>query len=295
MLAPLVMIFAAFGWAFGNIGAKAALATLEPQTFLVVRFGAAVVVLWTLLIVSGRLHRLSGVRKGQVLLGVCEPFIQNGLTAVGLGFVPGNHAVVLWGLMPVVAPLLSRVILKEALSPSVSAGAVLAIAGALVLVLGGDFSSGSLLGDGLIVASILLACLTQILSRHMASGGSDPVVTSTIQMTTSTVLAALTWGAMLPFAGTGVGAQATASTWVLAAAVGLIGSALPFIAYHYAMRTMSVGRTALFVPLVAPLGTALSGLWLGEQLGVNVYVALLLTLTGVMLPTLAQRLVRRPA
>jgi drug/metabolite transporter (DMT)-like permease len=295
MLASLVMILAAFGWAFGNIGAKAALGVLQPQTFLAVRFAAAVILLWLVLVLSGRLHRLSGVRRGQVLLGICEPFIQNGLTAVGLGFVPGNHAVVLWGLMPVVAPLLSRVILKEPLSRAVSAGAVLAIAGALVLVLGGEFTTGSLLGDGLIVASILLACFTQILSRHMASGGSDPVVTSTIQLTTSTVLAGLTWAALLPFTDASAGPQPTTMTWVLAAAVGVIGSALPFICYHYAMRTMSVGRTALFVPLVAPLGTALSGLWLGEALGLNVYVALVLTLGGVMLPTLAQRLARRPA
>jgi DNA polymerase III epsilon subunit family exonuclease len=286
LLPTLAMLLAAFGWAFGNVGNKAALVYFAPLGLVLVRFAAASAFLWLVLIVTGRLRSLRQVQRGQFVLGLIEPFIVSLAMAWGLRHAPASHAVVLWSLMPVVAPLLSRIILGEPLSAAVSIGAALAIAGSVILVVGGEMSGASLFGDGLMILAILIAAGNQLLSRRMAKDGADPVVTSAVQNTVSMTLAGLLLAASAAFVPLDFGGKPV-SAWALVIALGVIGGAVPFVCYHYAMRTMSVGRTALFVPLIAPLGTALSGLWLGETLGLNVFAALALTLVGVSLPMAA--------
>lgn len=292
-LPTAVMLLSTFGWAFGNVGNKAALAYFDPFLLIALRFAASAVTLWLVLVVSGRLRRLRQVRPAQIFLGLVEPFTVGALLVLGVSMTSANHVVLLWALMPVASSILGQVVMKERPGSAVVAGAALAIAGSAVLVLGGPLTAGSLLGDALVILGVLIASFNQILVRRIAMGGADPTVTSTSQVSMSTVCAWLVVMTATPSQLSGLGAPVEA--WLLVAALGVFGSALPFIAYNYALRTMPMGRSALFMPMIAPQGAVLAALWLGETLSLNVIVALLLTLTGVLLPSIVTLLPKRQA
>jgi drug/metabolite transporter (DMT)-like permease len=290
-LPTAVMLLSTLGWAFGNVGNKAALAYFEPFLLIALRFAASAVTLWLVIVLSGRAARLRQVRPAQVMLGLVEPFTVGALLVLGVSLTSASHVVLLWALMPVTSTILGQLVMKERPSGAVVWGAALAIAGSVVLVLGGPMTAGSLLGDALVVVGVLIASLNQILVRRIAMSGADPVVTSTSQVSMSAVCAWL--AVMIATPSDLSGLAAPAEGWLLVTTLGVFGSALPFIAYNYALRTMPMGRSALFMPMIAPLGAALAAVWLGEPLSLNVIVALLLTLTGVLLPNIAGLLPKR--
>jgi drug/metabolite transporter (DMT)-like permease len=295
ILPTLAMLFAVLCWAFGNVGNKAALVWFEPFELGMLRFGFSAIFLWMLVAATGRWRDLRRVRRAQILLGLGEPFTVGTLLIWGVHFAPASHAVICLALVPVMSPLLSRAILKEPLSPSVSAGAALGIGGVLVLVLGAPLQPGSLIGDGLMVLAMIVSSVGQLFARRVATGGADPVITTTMQITTTTLLTTLLWLAFAGAMGMDPVPEATPFGWGLAIMLGLFGSALPFISYNFAMRSMPVGRVAIYFPLVAPVGAVTAALWLGEALGWNVLVALVLTFGGAALPALGGMLAQRRA
>jgi drug/metabolite transporter (DMT)-like permease len=292
-LPVFAMLFAVLCWAFGNVGNKATLQWFDPFETGMLRFGLSALFLWLIVLATGRLAAVRRVSRWQLLLGLGEPFTVGTLLLWGVKFAPASHAVICLTLVPVLAPLLSRLVLKERLSAPVSAGAALGIAGVAVLVLGAPLQPGSLLGDGLMVMGMVVASVGQLFARRVASRGADPVVTTTLQITTAATLATVTWIIYAQARGFALLSPAPAHGWVLVVAIALFGSALSFIAYNFALRSLPVGRVSIYFPLVAPVGALLAAGWLGEALGWNVITALVLTFTGAALPTLAASWHRR--
>jgi len=63
------------------------------------------------------------------------------------------------------------------------------------------------------------------------------------------------------------GAAAARSHWRTIALVGLLGSALPFVAYGYAALAIPAGLLAIFNATVPMWGALIAWAWLGERLG----------------------------
>jgi drug/metabolite transporter (DMT)-like permease len=195
---------------------------------------------------------------------------------------------VLWSIMPLVMPVLGRIVLKEPLRLIVAVSAVIAVTGSAVLVTGQESSGqGSLLGDILVFLGVSCACTNQLIARTVARTGGRPLVTTSYQVTASATLAlvvlAFSGGFQVDFASL----DATAIGSMLFLGVG--GGIGTFLLYNFALRYMPVGRVSLFPPLVGPVGTVMAALLLGEHVSVTDGMAIAVILFAAMLPTLVAK------
>jgi drug/metabolite transporter (DMT)-like permease len=260
---PMLMVASAATWAAGLILTKITLAATGavPSAVLVVQLSTSVGVLLVACLVTGTSIR-EGWRNGWV--GLLEPGIAYQFALAGLALTSAAHASVLGSLEPVLVPLIAWVLLRH--RPQVRTFA--AIAGAtmgsvLVSFSGGDGSGGgSLVGDGLIVASVAVAALYVVLaSRHAASVPPLPAALTQQAWALALVVgygAALSGGAFWP--------HLTLHGLLLAGASGVLNYALPFWLYLSALRHLPVARAAMYLTLIPVFGVLGSVLLLREQL-----------------------------
>ncbi len=165
-------------WGASVVAAKVALDDgLPPLTLGLAR---SLVALAVLLPLARRAGGAPVARREVALLGV---------TGVGLFFVFSNLGILLTsatsatlildGGEPVAGALLAVLLLRERLGLSRLIGAAVALGGiALVVQVGRDGAGevgGSLLGDGLMVASVLSWAAYLAIGRRVFAGGADPI------------------------------------------------------------------------------------------------------------------------
>jgi len=78
------------------------------------------------------------------------------------------------------------------------------------------------------------------------------------------------------------GAAAVRQHWRAIALVGLLGSALPFVAYGYAALALPAGLLSIFNATVPMWGALIAWVWLGERLGAPRALGLGLGFAGVL-------------
>jgi DNA polymerase III epsilon subunit family exonuclease len=292
MISVLAMLLAVTGWSFGVVANKFIVAAMGPAELAFVRFATAAAVFWLVLALTRQLRTVAQVGRLPFLMGVAEPALTGMLSIWGLLYTSATHGVVLWAIMPVLAPVMGWVVLRERIGWPVGFGAMLALVGTLILVVGDKVSEGSLFGDALIVASIVCSCANSLMARRIATRIGKPVTTTALQLSTGALIALLVATFIvgpdnnLP--------NLTTGQIAFAAIAGLVGNAVPFFLYNFAIRGLSIGRVSLFVPLVAPGGTAVAAIWLGEPIGPNLLLALAILLFAVFLPSLWNWWSQRP-
>ena len=101
--------------------------------------------------------------------------------------------------------------------------------------------------------------------------------------------AALAWlrvaiaaAVLLPLLAWRGGFGAARAQWRTIAVVGLLGSALPFVAYGYAALTIPAGLLAIFNATVPMWGALIAWAWLGERMGALRALGLGLGFAGVL-------------
>lgn len=208
----------------------------------------------------------------------------------GIGLSTASNAALLITVEPTSLILFSPLLLGERLSRREATGALLALAGATVVVVNGipgvtltvvPHWRGDLLLmlSGLAYASYSLLG-REVLARHAAlSVTAWSIVWGTLTMVP---LAALEWGAgRLP-------------VWTLGAIVGtvylgVVITALGYAVWNYALERVEAPRAAIFLN-VQPLAGALLGVWwLREPLTAFTVVGGVLILTGLHLTVKAGR------
>jgi len=273
---------------------KLLLSHLATTQVNMLRFGIAALVLWGVVVATGQLGRIRRVGFKPVVLGLIDPGTVSLIFVTGLSLTKASHGLVLFALAPVLMPVLAFLVLREPIRRSTYGSAVLAIAGTLVLFLGADSGGGgSLTGDLICLGSVVLTSTSVLLARRVASGtGGNALPTTAVQLTMATLLPLMVELA-LPRTVPSV-ADVPTHIWAIGVAMGIVGGALPFLLFNYALTTMPVGRASMFPPLVAPIGVVLATLLLGETLGLAVLVAIALLLTAVFLPNILAALKRVP-
>lgn len=293
MLPHAAMLLAVLGWTYSMIANKALVGALGPVDLVAIRATASCASLWLLLVLARQLRAAWRAGRWPLIMGIMEPGMVSLLSVWGLYHTTAVHAVILWALTPAIAPIISRITLSEKFGWPVWAGAALALAGTLILVGGPDpGGEATLFGDGLVLASVIVSAATQSIGRRIATHAGVPLATAALQTSVAVLLFGLL--ALIQAAPEFALPQLTAGQWAFAASIGIIGNAMTFVAFHYALKTMPVAQISLYVPLVAPAGAAAAALWLGEPLRANVFAALALMLLGVFLPMLWARLQRPP-
>ncbi len=292
MLPILAMLGAVALWSSLVVITKHLLELMAISEVLAIRLVLGAALLWLLVLLLRAPAHWRRVDRRILFMGLLEPGLVSVLVIYGLAQSTAITAAVLWSLMPLVMPLLGRLVLREPVQISVLVAALLAFAGTAMLTWGQtEAGGGTYLGAVLIVCGILCACINQLVARRVAVTGGHPLVTTTYQISAATLVGLFVFLVIeRPEMGvmnleTGDGA--------LLAYLAVAGGAGPFLLYNFALRSMPVGRISLFVPLIGPAGAGMAALFLGEALSTLDLAAIALVLFAAFLPNLTG-LVRRP-
>jgi len=279
------MFLAMVLWASSMVGLKAIVDAAAIGEIAFLRLAVAAAALWLGVAITRQRFRLREIGLTPALMGMIEPGVISLILVAGMANASPISAALIFSLMPVIQPITARLILREPVQPSVLAGAMIAIAGTVLFVSGHIGGSHTLLGEGLIAAGMLLACLNQLVARRVAQIHGKPMVVSAIQLTAAAVLGGLFLIAVEqtdPFA-----IRLDAEVGATIVYLGLVASAMPFFLYNFALRNLSVGRASLFPCLLAPVAVPLAAAYLGTPVSLRDLAAIAVVVLGVLLPALA--------
>jgi drug/metabolite transporter (DMT)-like permease len=285
-LPTLAMLAAVFLWSSATPGSKFVLLEIPPAQFVLLRLSLAAVALWLMVLVTRPDVRLRSVGWRPFVMGFLEPGLVTFLVSLGLTMTSPVSGSVFWGLMPLLMPLLARVVLGEPIEMVVLVAAVIAFSGAVLLVWGQTHhGGGSLLGDAIVVSGVLASALNGLIARRNAQGGANPLVTASWQLTSACSVAALLFVVMPASGAIDASPQAIGVLLYL----GLVVSAGVYILSNYALRHLPVGRVSLVGCLTAPFGATLSAKFLGTPVSELDMLAVGLVIFAVALPVLVKR------
>jgi O-acetylserine/cysteine efflux transporter len=227
---------------------KLALVWLSPGWLTFARFGLAAAIL----LVAARAQ----------VRAVCSPAVlASGAIGYGGSVVVQNagisrtsvsHAALLIGAAPVLIAIIAAVWHRTVARPVAWAGFALSLAG-VGLVAGGGGGGATATGDGLVLASLLLASAFTVAQARLLSG-RDPVAVTAVQFLGAAIV-------MLPFAMVTSGMPAApAGPGAVLATAGLVagGTLLPFTLFAYGQSRVSAEVAGAFVNL-EPLVGAVAG------------------------------------
>ena len=256
---------------------KLALGWLAPGWLTFVRFGLAAAIL---LAVAPRARVRAACTPSVLASGAIgyggSVVVQNaGITRTSV-----SHAALLVGATPVLVAIIAALWHRTVARPVAWVGFAVSLAG-VGLVAGGGGGSATAVGDGLVLASLLLsAAFTVAQARRLR--GRDPVAVTAVQF----LGAAL---AVLPFsvAAEGVPALPAGPGAVLAVA-GLVagGTLLPFTLFAYAQGRVSAEVAGAFLNLEPLVGAVAGVAFFGDPAGPVQLAGGVAILVGIALSSL---------
>ncbi len=278
------MLAAVFLWSSATPASKYVLEEMPAAEFVVLRLSLAAVALWLVVLAMRPDARLRVVGWRPLVMGLLEPGLVTFLVSLGLTMTSPVSASVFWGVTPLIMPLLGRIVLGEPIEPIVLGAAVFAFGGIAVLAWGqSHHGGGSLMGDALVAGGVMASVLNGLIARRNAQAGASPLVTASWQLTTACCISALLL-AVLPAQGPALSGVGSTTLGVLLY-LGLVVSAGVYILSNYAVRHLPVARMSLLGCVTAPLGAALSALFLGIEISALDIAAIALVIGAVALPT----------
>ncbi len=263
---------------------KGLLASVSVWQVFAGQLVVAAVCVWLVVLVTGHDARPRGLGWHMVGLGVLAPGMVNLLNIVGTARTDGVSVVIIWGLLPLMLPLLGRPILGEPVRIPVVLGALLGLAGTVMIVFYRQAEGGGdAIGNALVLAAVLCSCAAQLLSRRVNREMRRPLVVASYQITVSALIAV---AAALLFGG--------GEAWVLGDAavsgqllyLGVFGTVVVFVLLNTALARLPVGRVGLYLGLLPALGTIMAAFLLGESLGWREMLGVAAIFLGVALPVL---------
>ncbi|MFT4126885.1 MAG: DMT family transporter [Gordonia sp. (in: high G+C Gram-positive bacteria)] len=256
-------MIAAASWGSAATFIKFALDSWGPMTLLIVQLASANIVLWTIVVIRGY-RRPPQVWK-VFLLGALEPGLCYALLTIGLLFTTAANAAVLSAMESFFAVVLAVAFLHERLTRRAVAGLTLALAGVLILEAAGGLS-GIHLGDALVLGGILAAGFYVVLARTIAD--SYDALTMTAHQFAAGLALALPFAIIRWASGAEVLFQSRPiSSWVAALGVGIIGYALSFLLYNFAIAHVRAGFSSIILNLMPVFGVLTALIFLHERVG----------------------------
>ncbi len=260
MIGPLLMVASAAAWAAGLILTKITIdvSAAAPSSVLVVQLTASAGVLAVACLVT-RAPTAGVWRHGWV--GLLEPGLAYQLALAGLALTSAANASVLGSLEPVMVPLIAWVLLRERPRLRLVGVIVGATVGSAIVSFSAEDGTGSVAGDGLIIASVAAAALYVVVaSKQVAT--IPPLAAAISQQTWALGFVVI---GHLVLSGTVFWPSATVGQLLLASVAGVVNYALPFWLYLTALTRMPVARAATYLTLIPVFGVAGAVVVLGER------------------------------
>lgn len=256
----LTALSAAFFGSLAIYGKYADRMAIPLTELLAVRFAAAAVILWTVVLIRGERVRWGRRTAGLVVMGLL--YVGQAATYfTSLKTVPAAVTSILLYLYPVVVMILAAALLGEPLNRVRVGALALAVVGVFTVVnplsAHGTIDSAGLL-FGLATAAIYATYI--LVGRVLLADVSSVVATAVIATTAGIVLAAS--GA--------VGGQwrpLDPGGWALALSMAVVATAIPATMFLAGLARVGATRAAIISTLEPATTVVLAALLLGEDLG----------------------------
>lgn len=262
---------------------KDALAWAGPGWLTALRFALAAPVLGLLALSRSSGGLRGAIRPDVLLTGAGGYGLVILLQNAGIARTSATHAAILIGALPAMVAVLCVLLGRAPVRPLAGIGFAAALAG-VALVAGGGGSGGDLVGDGLVLASLVVSAVFTIGQPRLLEG-RDVVAVTAVQLggaaVASTAAAVLLEGAPPVPAGAG-------DLAVLGALV-LLGTLLPFTLFAYGQSKVAPEVAGAFMNLEPLVGVGAGVVILGDPFGVPQALGAVAILTGIALSTWPQR------
>lgn len=256
-------VAAATSWAVATVLTKVALAELAPLDLLGIELASSAVAMGCLLAARGGPF-LPRAWPVFALIGVLEPGLSFGLFDFGLARTGAADGAILIASQSLFGVLLARVLLGERISPLTRAAVMVGFVGSALIGLAEAGHGTTLGGDLLVLAASAAAAAAGVGVRRMSAQADNLAAT-----TTQLIAAAAVAGPLILAADLGGRSQIGSADWghlSAAVATGLLGGAVPFLAFNLAIRELTVAHAGLILNLIPVLAAAIAVATLGERL-----------------------------
>ncbi len=249
---------------FGSATAlsKYALDTLTAADLLLIEVAGTAALLGAMVQWRGRL--LTARWRSYVLLGAVEPAATFLLANLGLARTSAARGALLLSLETAFGVAAAALVVRERISVRSGLALMGGLSGAALIGAESAGDRATLTGDVLVLASAAAAGSYAVLARRLPTR-DDPLTVTAIQYLAAMVLVlpfvAVSWAT----SGTRLG-SASPTVWAVALATAVIGSALAFVLFNYAIAHVPAGRAALLLGLTPLFGVAAATAGLHEAI-----------------------------
>lgn len=279
------LIAATLGWASSAVMTRAVIVNgVGTFTLVPLRMSFALVSLLAIVALSRKFWTTSRAAWGRgLVLGVVAMALPMLLLTLALEDLPVSLGGLLIALIPIATIAAAHFMLEdERFSPKSLPGLLLALAGSAVLVgIGGESIAGVdnlWRGVAYSLAGVVLAGIGGALSRRFAlQVPAEDLVLPQFTVNTVLLLSVVPLITEIDLAGIG------SDSWLLIAAIGAVGTTVPFASFLIAAGinpAYRLGLTGYTVPVVA---VTLAVIFLGERLTLPVVSGAVLILAGVVI------------
>jgi drug/metabolite transporter (DMT)-like permease len=274
-----VLLVAAACWGSDAVAVKFAMRGIPAMTLLMLELLCATAALWTVLLIRG--HRRPPHPWRLALLGLFEPGLTYAAVNYGLVRTSASDASLIAGTETLFVVALAAIFLHQRLSRIALAAVAVSALG--VGALSGSGASATVgLGDLLVLAGSLAAAIYVTLASAIAPG-IDALTMTAYQFLAGTAVAvpfvALQWSEHPGIASP----NASAADWAAGAGAGVVGLALSFLLYNYAIGHVPVTTAGMVLTLIPVFGLAGAVLVLGDRVSRWEGVGAVLIVAGLLL------------
>lgn len=267
-------------WAGNFTAGKIATEELDPHFIAAVRVLLSAAVFVFLLPPDGRRLRRAEARAilplaltGVALNQICF--------AAGIQRTTPSHSAVIHALMPAMVAVMARIMIRERLGTVGTGGMALAVAGALVVVVGatGEEIRGTLAGDLLTFVGVLAFAYYMVHGRRtLGSMGSFRAVAFAFVLGVPFVIPSLAWGLLKT-----EWSRVTWRGWAALAYMFFFANLVCYSLHFFSLSRLKAGQVAVFSDFQPALGITISILAGKDRLSVPLVTGAVMALLGILL------------
>lgn len=277
----LAMIF----WSFSFIWTRVAIHSFQPMTLITLRLILASVLLFIVMKVSGRFQKLRRDDfKWFILLAFFEPFLYYVGETFGLTMVESTLAAVIISTIPLFAPVLAYIVLRERISWATIIGIIVSLIGVFFVIYepSGGFKA-NLWGVALMFMAVFSAiCYATVLRKIPVHYNNMNVIFYQSVLGLGFFIPTFFLTDFSTIQTLKVSNESLLALLMLA----VFASVIAFVLFAGAVRQVGVTRTNVFVNLIPVFTAILSWLILDEILTTSKWVGILIVVTGLFVSQL---------
>jgi drug/metabolite transporter (DMT)-like permease len=280
-VAIVSLLAATLFWAGNYVIGAAAVESIDPASLVLLRWLVAVVPLFVIAQVVERPDWRRALRAwpSLLLLAAFGLLGYNLLLYSALQFTDPFNASLINAFNPALISIAAVLFLRERLTPTAVAGILLALAGVLVVISGGDLLSlldgGFGAGDLLMIGAILAWTAYTVIGRR--TKGIPPITSTALQ-------AAITIAALTPVVAVTGGPTLPSSpeAWGALVFIGVFPSVLSYLLWNRALTEIPPARAGVFLNLITVF-TALFTILAGHPFTAAQIIGGVIVIAGVVL------------